>query len=1072
VVKTLDIRNDNNVSPQIGIRTTRNQAEAQKPSPMQIEQDNGISTDDLFLKHSMEKPLQEVCETAVETTCEPPKSLIIPEELKSIPKDLYEVSGDGKTKKVTFIYDTGNRDTLDNLVLVGSWDNNTGRYTNVWKNSEVAMTKGENGVWSASIDLLDEGQHKWEWGVLADAPAGKKQWAIFEEGNLPVDMKSDNPVNEYSPTTYHKMGATRNENDANFRFWAPGAENVKVRIWDEDFDKPQYIQMEKDPKTNMWSTTARNSWDKLNGKCYAYEVETREGQTQVKADPYSRYLMDSQKGLGLIYLNPENGKEVHKFWKASDGKTEGEKFARFEVNQQGDAEAVYLSFRDENGKPMDKESLLQRLGEGKKDLVGKHHNDKFSDHWLSNIDDKGRISMAKQGKSWSSIVNNPEKLPGLHYQFEVHKKDADGRTYILGDTNKDGVLSEKEARKTTYNDSYSGVIEEKIGWLRYGVIKESDYVWKNDDVPRETTQREKMVIYQAHVGSVFGDKKNLDRSTFKDVIDRLDYFKELGVNAIEILPPTPLEAGRDWGYYGDQYMAHAEDYGFVDDKGNWVAGADAVKMFVDAAHGKGLNVFSDVVYNHLGAEYNNIWKIDGKTNSYFNWKPESFDEPAPVVEENLIAENGRSDSEKVDRTLDEDGLKHTPWGTMPAYNKKPVSQFFVDHAMMQLDEFKFDGLRFDFTNKMHVPGWGGGQDGWEMLRKTNKLAHFFNPKAITAAEEFPNSEIITTPCQPNGKGGAGFDAMWNTEFQHRLIHDHHNPAILQQAAQGNRTNMDKFMGHMISPEGFSSYSNSKTMISNHDEVGNAARIVNVATNHTKPEVPDQWARNSSRLVFGVGVLAPGTPFFFQGCESLANNAFSWGIPSTWDVGWDWKDVGNDLNWKDVTFNEKTVEKFNNILEKPEDERKDSKEYGSLSDTDKKLFDYVASNPVEDRGRAMYNIMRKQQFNFSRDIIALRKNSPAFDGDAETRRVYTHNDDSVMAFSRKKEGEEFLVIASLNKNDLQHYRIPFEKGKYQMVFNSDAKQYGGKDYGSISEVDASVPNFDIPRGGLLVYKRVG
>jgi len=1029
------------------------------------------------------------------------ESIVKPEEeklMERIPllkKDLYKVHEDGKkVEKVTFIYDPGGRECLENLKLIGSWDKCSGKYANEWKNSAVPMKKMEDGRYEATITVIDDAPHDWQWGVLADGPSGKGKWAVFEEGNLKFDPSAKDKTFLYSPTTSHKMGAYREKEDINFRYWAPYARDVRVKVWDEDPEKAQYIPMEKDSKTGIWSARVEDGWKNMVGKNYVYDLVTSEGRRVERTDPYAREVQGIQRGINTIYLHPKTGEQVHQFH-YEDGKKTFIRFTRFEIQGHGDAEIAYLKLFDEQGKPMTKSALQEKLGKIDGSLVEKFHKGEFNDFYENNIDEQGRIKLIKQGDAWASMLNGADALKGLKYQFEVYNRDENGNLQMVGDVNKDGILQPGERRMTPFNDPYTNKIQKKIGFERAGIITDpKSFEWKNDDVPRMATDKNKYVIYQAHVGSIFGEAGNVRRSTFKDMMKKLQYFKDLGINTIELLPTNASEGTRDWGYIGTNTFAQTSNYGFYDD-GKWVGGTEALKRFIDAAHGEGFNVINDVVYNHFGGEFNQAWKSDGNNNPWFNWdqptenvgvsslfksmgsKPDVYlrgvmKEAQPYSPEIKPESDEKTKVEFGENSLFK-GLRDTPWGAMPAYDQIQVSGFIVNNAMMQLDELHFDGLRFDFTHPIHDQSCGA-TPGWNMLRKMNREIHFFHPNALTSAEEFPNSPIITKPAFSNGKGGAGFDTMWNTEFQHRLVHSHHQWGILQEAAHGVKTNMDKFMGHMIEHPGFESQMNSVTVISNHDEVGNADRIINVASGRQQVDVPGQWPRNASRFAFGVGMLSPGIPIFFQGSESLANNRFRWAITSSWDLGWDWQNVGKDVNWKNVIFNDGQIAQYDRLLSMSAEQRENDRFYKELSADNRKIFEYLASQDPENVDKAKYNVMRKMHFNFSRDIISLRKSSPAFDGDAEVNRVYTHNDNSVMAFHRKKDGEEFLVFGSLNKNDLKNYNIPLLDGKWKLVFNSDDLKYGGRGFGNGKEyVDGNAGSrFDLPAGGILVYKKGG
>jgi maltooligosyltrehalose trehalohydrolase len=96
------------------------------------------------------------------------------------------------------------------------------------------------------------------------------------------------------------------------------------------------------------------------------------------------------------------------------------------------------------------------------------------------------------------------------------------------------------------------------------------------------------VIYELHVGTF------TPAGTFDSVIEHLDDLRELGVTAIEIMPVSQFPGSRNWGYDGVYPFAAQTSYG----------GPSGLKRLVDAAHGKGLAVVLDVVYNHIGPEGN------------------------------------------------------------------------------------------------------------------------------------------------------------------------------------------------------------------------------------------------------------------------------------------------------------------------------------------------------------------------------------------------------------------------------------------------------------------------------------
>ncbi|MCY1034446.1 alpha-amylase family glycosyl hydrolase [Corallococcus sp. BB11-1] len=937
------------------------------------------------------------------------------------------------TRTITFTYDAGPHNQLTHPKLKGSWDAD-GRFSAQWSGGGIPMKPLGNGKYEATVKVADDGlARNWEWGVSVDGPSGKDQWAVMGEGNLKLDLSK--PTASYSPTTYHQMGAQRSGQDVSFKFWAPDARAVQVKVTDKQ-GQQQRIPLTRDEGGN-WTAQAKGAWSQLEGKSYVYEVVDSTGATSDRPDPYARRMMGEQRGLDRLFLDPMRGQEVNRYF---PGATE---LMRFDVDDAEDADSAYLVLKDGDGNPLDKAQLQERLGTFDETLVDKLRGGAAnSDFWSRNVTDDGRIKMKNQGGAWTALVNDPSKLEGLRYEFQVFDKDAQGKLHLRDDVNSDGKLSQAERIASSENDPWSDLITVGSGVDFRGSIftDPTTFQFKNDNVPREKDPS-KWTVYQLHAGSFLGQAGNANRSTMEDLLKKLDYFKELGVTTLELLPTNEVEGSRNWGYLGVNSLAAESSLGFEDDTGQWVEGDEALKRFIDAAHGKGLNVVSDVVYNHVFGDHNGLWNVGGPSNPYFNWskEPGKFEQ------------------------------RDTAWGAVPAYNTPQVKQLFIDHAVQQVQELKFDGLRFDFTEPIKGTG---GKDGWEMLREINRQVHFVNPDVWTVAEQFDYDPSISRPAQADGTGG-GFDAQWYTEFQHRLVNDNSKPGLVQAAARGLKTDMDAFVNLMTAPRGLDSWQKALSIISNHDEVGNAQRTMNTAEGENATDFPDQWTRGAARFTGGMGMAGPGIPMFFQGDEFGAQNDFRWGNPSTWDSDWSWQDVGKGVDFGKVTFNDATKATYERLFTLSPDAQAKDAAYKAFSADDRKLFKEISSLPASERKDAMLDVTRRQSFNFYKDAIGLRNSSPAFSAAAEVKRVYTHNDDSVLAFTRKSGNEEFLVVGSLNKKNLDGYTLPLPPGQWKEVLNSDAGAYGGGNFGNFgATLNGGNTKVNIPAAGYVVMKRVG
>jgi maltooligosyltrehalose trehalohydrolase len=148
------------------------------------------------------------------------------------------------------------------------------------------------------------------------------------------------------------------------------------------------------------------------------------------------------------------------------------------------------------------------------------------------------------------------------------------------------------------------------------------------------------VIYELHVGTFTPE------GTYRGAMAKLDHLRDVGVTAIELMPLSDFGGRRNWGYDGVLPFAPDSAYGRPED----------LKALIQAAHDRGLMVFLDVVYNHFGPKGNYLGV----------YAPQFF----------------------TDR-------HRTPWGAAIDFSQPAVRQYFVQNALYWLDEYRFDGLRFD-----------------------------------------------------------------------------------------------------------------------------------------------------------------------------------------------------------------------------------------------------------------------------------------------------------------------------------------------------------------------------------------
>ncbi|MBI5250569.1 MAG: malto-oligosyltrehalose trehalohydrolase [Desulfomonile tiedjei] len=218
------------------------------------------------------------------------------------------------------------------------------------------------------------------------------------------------------------------------------------------------------------------------------------------------------------------------------------------------------------------------------------------------------------------------------------------------------------------------------------------------------------ILYELHVGTF------TQEGTFDAIIPHLDYFEDLGITAIELMPVAQFPGKRNWGYDGVYPYAVQNSYG----------GPEALKRLVNACHANGIAVVLDVVYNHLGPEGNYLWDFG----PYFT-----------------------------------DRYK-TPWG--PAINfdgphSDGVRRFFIENALYWVNEFHIDALRIDAVHSIY------DFSARHFLEDLAFAVHVQAEKLDRRIYVIPESDLNDSRLvRSRDLGGYGLDAQWNDDFHHAL----------------------------------------------------------------------------------------------------------------------------------------------------------------------------------------------------------------------------------------------------------------------------------------------------------------
>lgn len=931
-------------------------------------------------------------------------------------------------QKVVLEFDARSVSRLDQVSMKGSFDPVTGEYSKDWsKGATIGMrddgqggdAKAGDRIFSATVELKRGQEHNFQWGAVDKD--GK--WLVTTENPPSFQLDAaEVKRTSYAPVGHHLYGVKREGEDGfRLRTWAPKSHAMSVEVYDRDGEHVQSLPMSKVPNSGDWSLSLDKGYSQF--KDLTYRLASRDAEGKIVsdyADPYARHLEGQQRGLERIFVDPVLGFETG--WYNDSGKggpnyADNPLWGRFSVDGQLDADRVELILRDEKGNPLNRQQLMDRVGApalvpyDQASPADKRDVDVLrawqlaesapltSYFWTNNVAENGAIEMtrvdsAQTAGGWTTVVNSYPELQGLRYEFHAYK---DGK--LIGDTNSDGALSEAERRATPFNERRN-VISERPGSARNSLFRVSPFEPQYRNTPRTEPDISKAVIYEAHVGSFLSRPDNAVQATFADMIKNLDYLEELGTTAIELLPTQEFGGKRDWGYTPDFYFAGTDAYGFQmsrqealenklihphEHQGQdqvWVDGTDALKFFVDQAHKRGFQVVGDVVYNHTSGKAdgdNPVAAIDGEQQSFFRWPSGDF--------------------------------SYTPWGAKPNYADQGVKDFFANHATQQLDEFGFDGLRFDFTQVLHNEGPAHEQiEGMNALRQINRSIDLMKPGTFKVAEDFSRNWLVAADYDQSEwqhgvlKKGMGFDRVWN---------DHARDGILHIGS--GKMSMDRVMGGLLEHHGVSGWDRGVLYAHSHDEVGNSGKWVarDAARSKHTEDIMKPHPRAIARTGAVQTILGPGMPMLWQGEEFLANNDFKHGLTSTW---------GQETGW------------------------------------------IKAENPTET------DLARQGHFNVYKDAIALKTSSEAFRPEAPIQRVYTHNDDQVMAFSRKGGGDEFIVVSNVAGVDRHNYNVGLPEGRWTEVFNTDSHSYGGNNVGNGGATLQGGQGMTLPAGGTIVLKR--
>ena len=248
------------------------------------------------------------------------------------------------------------------------------------------------------------------------------------------------------------------------------------------------------------------------------------------------------------------------------------------------------------------------------------------------------------------------------------------------------------------------------------------YVWRHAVPQIKGSPR----IYEAHVGMATEEERV---GTYREFIDQvLPRIVAAGYNTIQLMAIQEHPYYGSFGYQVSSFFAASSRFGTPED----------LKALIDAAHGQGLLVLLDLVHSHAVKNVNEgLNQFDGTDHQYFH-----------------AGARGQ----------------HPAWDSLVFdYGKWEVLQFLLSNVRFWLDEYRFDGFRFDGVTSMIYLDHGLGrdftsydqyfpphvdQDAIAYLQLANELTHTVRPDALTVAEDMSGMVGLAAPLDD---GGLGFD---------------------------------------------------------------------------------------------------------------------------------------------------------------------------------------------------------------------------------------------------------------------------------------------------------------------------
>jgi maltooligosyltrehalose trehalohydrolase len=351
------------------------------------------------------------------------------------------------------------------------------------------------------------------------------------------------------------------------------------------------------------------------------------------------------------------------------------------------------------------------------------------------------------------------------------------------------------------------------------VVDPMTFEWTDSQWPG--VELKGQIMYEMHIGTFTRE------GTWRAATEQLEELARIGITVIEMMPVADFPGKFGWGYDGVDLFAPTHLYGTPDD----------LRAFVNRAHSLGMGVILDVVYNHFGPDGNYLG----------------------VYSDTYLTREKEND-----------------WGDSINFDgpdSEPVREFFITNGRYWIEEFHFDGFRFDATQSIL-----DNSDEYIVGAIGRAARNALGKRSIILVAENERQEVKLI--RPRSEGGDDLDAIWNDDFHHSAVvaltgrreayyTDYlgspqefisaakygylfqGQPYVWQEAPRGTPT-------FGAPPEAFVAF------IENHDQISNTA---------AGERLRFQTSPGRYRAMTALLLLGPWTPLLFQGDEFGASTPF-------------------------------------------------------------------------------------------------------------------------------------------------------------------------------------------------------